>query len=82
MKTVPYDPKYITKQKHTDFQREGWDIFNYNEVQRIDDPDAWGIEQGFKPLLFKDDDEAVLKAQKHGFIVKDYLIAEIILKDS
>ena len=81
MKTVTFDPKFITPEMHTEFQKEGWDIFNSNEIQRIDDPETWEIELGFKPPLLKDDDEAVLKAQQHGFIIKAYLITDIITKE-
>jgi hypothetical protein len=50
--------------------QEGWSVFvngdnNLLEVMRIDDPENWEAEYGYKVPLLKDDRAAVRKAKKY-----------------
>ena len=75
MTTVDFNYDDVTPQQHATFEREGWAIFNDNEVERIDDMKSWldlnhndSLPKGFTQL--NSDIEAVERATKHGFIVK------------
>lgn len=79
MKTKLYTPDMVTEQMHATFEREGWAIFNGNEVQRIDITEEWC--EGFTPPQLKSDKEAIALANKHGFIIKKGIITDVIVSN-
>lgn len=79
MKIIPYNFSLITDQQHATFERQGWGIFNGNEVERIDDLLDWindnynlsleELPKGFKQL--NSDTQAIKKARENGFVVEE-----------
>lgn len=85
MKTKTFNPSEITEQQHATFEREGWAIFNGNEVEKIDEPESWDDDSGFTPPHLKSDMQAKRRAIKHGFVFGDlrhpFTITEVIIKN-
>ena len=88
MIVIPYDSSLISEQQHATFEREGWGIFNDNEIEHINNMLEWldvdKIPKGFKQL--SSDKQASKRARKHGFIVIKnkhdvYIITHIVINN-
>ena len=90
-KTKKFNPLDITADQILHFEKQGWGIFNGNEVERIDNLLDWindthgtnhkRLPKGYTQL--KNDREAVTKAEKYGFEVfkqDAYIITDVKIK--
>ena len=92
MKTKEFNLLDITEDEINFFEKQGWSIFNGNEIERIDNLLDWineknntthkRLPKGYTQL--KNDKQAVLLAEKFGFKVYDnnkrYIITDVKIK--